>query len=91
MSKIWTAYPQIISTTLKICSPVIVEDMATKYGSFCGNYGEDLSNLVYVMFVYLENWCNLKAKQFTIVKKNTLTFLQRIFFSGEATCHVNGK
>lgn len=48
MSRTWTAYPQIISTTLKICTPVIVEYMATKYGSFCGNYGEDLCKLVNV-------------------------------------------
>lgn len=88
-----TGCPKMISATLKFRTPVFIEDMAYKYGSIRRKYGNIFTTQFFAMFVYFHFLYNLKAKMLKNLKKpnGVSTFLEPIFFDGEATCLVCGE
>lgn len=66
----------MISTTLEIRIPVIIEHKAIKYGSFCGRYDIELFTKLFLLFVYFQFLYNPKSKICQNVKKAKKTFLR---------------
>lgn len=54
----------MISTSLKIRKPVIIDDMADKYVSFCWQYDAVFYHIIFVMLVYFNYLYNVNAKLF---------------------------